>query len=218
MSKQNIVIVAAVVLLIAAGASYMIFLRNGEEGSSQSEVVATVNGEKISLDDFETQLEQTRQMSLQQGIELDEEELKTQVIDEMINRVLIEQEAEKEGITVTEEEVEEEINAIIENIGGREVFEQELSNLNLSEEELRENIEKEILMNKYLTTRTPQDEVATEEEMQAIYDEVSEGQDLPPFEELEEELRSEVIRRKQSEIIEGLINSLREKADIDISF
>lgn len=218
MSKQNIVIVAAVVLLIAAGASYMIFLRNGEEGSSQSEVVATVNGEKISLDDFETQLEQTRQMSLQQGIELDEEELKTQVIDEMINRVLIEQEAEKEGITVTEEEVEEEINAIIENIGGREVFEQELSNLNLSEEELRENIEKEILMNKYLTTRTPQDEVATEEEMQAIYDEVSEGQDLPPFEELEEELRSEVIRRKQSEIIEGLIDSLREKADIDISF
>ncbi len=218
MSKQNIVIVAVVVLLVVAGASYMIFLKNGQEGSSDSEVVATVNGEKITLDDFETQLEQTRQMSLQQGMQPDEEELKTQVVDDMINRVLLEQEAEKEGVTVTEEEVEEEISAIIESIGGRETFEQELSNLNLSEEALRENIEKEILINKYLTTHIPQDGTVTEEEMRALYDEVGEGQDLPAFEELQEELRSEVLRRKQSEIVEDLVSSLREKADIDISF
>jgi len=40
---------------------------------------------------------------------------------------------------------------------------------------------------------------------------------MPPFEELEEQAKAEVLRQKQDQLIQTLVASLRESADINIS-
>ena len=92
--------------------------------------VAVVNGVRIPRSQWHDRLETAYGPSVA-----------SQLIDDQIIR----SEAKKEGVSVSEAEVDQEIERIIESIGGQEMFESALEANNITEGELREQIEVDLL-------------------------------------------------------------------------
>lgn len=72
-------------------------------------------------------------------------QLRDLVLDGMIEQILIEQEAAKRGIRVTDKDITDEINAIIELQGGQATFHQWLKTSGLTDGDLREIARQELV-------------------------------------------------------------------------
>ncbi|WP_226529991.1 peptidylprolyl isomerase [Metabacillus niabensis] len=142
-SKKTLAILA--VLIIAAIAVF-IFL------STRSDVVAKVGSESLTKDDLYTFfVEQNGEAAL----------------DTLITKNLINQEVEKEKVTVSSKEIDAELQELIDSYGGEETFEQQLTASGLTQDDIKEDIEVNLKIEKLLE---PQIEI-TEEEMQTYFDE-----------------------------------------------
>ena len=97
-----------VAFMVASDADISNLLRHG--GSSyQTAVLATINGDEILYKDFENrvreQIEQKRKEAKDENVELDEVQIRQTIFDQMVNEVIVKQEAKKAGIFVSNEEV-----------------------------------------------------------------------------------------------------------------
>jgi len=163
----------------------------------QKQIVATVNGQPISRATYISMLES-------QGGE--------QVLDRLITETLIRDAASTEGITVTTEEIDQEINsakAELESQG--QDFDQILSLQGITEAELRDQIQLQMLVSKLAGTS----DEATVEEVDAYLEENAEY--LP--EDLEgTELRSwaeqQLVAEGSQTKIQEYLSNLRAQADI----
>ncbi|MDP3899910.1 MAG: SurA N-terminal domain-containing protein [bacterium] len=233
MSKKSLIITSlAAVIVLALGGSYLLFTKTfatqkksvenvAADTAEKTGAVATVNGEELSREDFNAQLEQAQQTYIQQGLDPASaqiaDQLKTQVLDQMIAGTLFKQEAKKTGLIIDDAEVEAEISRLIESVGGREVFDQELAKASVAEDTVKINIGERMLIDKYLEAQISAGEIsATDEEVRALYDEMSAQQPLPPFEDVQEDAKKAVIQKKQNELISALVTSLRADANIEI--
>lgn len=100
-------------------------------------VAATVNGAEISVDQINERVDEALRNPQVPQIEQDPEtmrSLQTQVLDRMVEMVLLEQAAKQIGITVTDQEVQERLDEVIAEVGGRQAYEQLLEQRGLSEE------------------------------------------------------------------------------------
>lgn len=192
------------------------------------EVVAEVNGEPISREDFSTAYEsQYQQAAMQEqmgGGPVDEEALRQQVLDGMIGNVLLTQEVEKQGIEVTDEDID---TLLAEYASGNGMEPQDfldaLAEQGMDEEFVRTELEKQVGTEKLLDQEAPVEE-PTDEELKALYDEYAAqmggatGEDgesgLPPFEEVKDQLKEQVKQEKQAEAANAYVDKLREAADI----
>jgi len=108
----------------------------------------------------------------------------------MIETVLLEQAAASAGITITDEQLDEIIQADIDAVGGREVFEARLASNNITEEEYREYVRTNLVAQR-VQMQMPADIpdtlehiharhilVATQEEAEAILAQLREGADF----------------------------------------
>jgi hypothetical protein len=73
-----------------------------------------------------------------------------EVFDSLVRETLIKQEAAKEGITATEKQIDEKIKELEDRFGGKENFELALKQNNTSEEELKDQLSIQILVEKLL--------------------------------------------------------------------
>jgi len=128
-------VIAVLVVAVIILAVLLIQQPSAEPAVEQGEVVATVNGEEINRDElFEA-------MYAQGGRE---------VLDQVITRKLITQLAEDKGISVSEDELEEEIQNIIDESfqGAEEQFEMILEQYGISMEAFREDARLNLLVRK----------------------------------------------------------------------
>lgn len=114
--------------------------------------VAIVNGQLISMSDYQDRVAQFQKALIEQGLDPESEEgkarlegVRRQVLEQMINEVLIEQAMAEEGIAIPEEELEAEIQREIEIAGGRESFEKQLEASNMIYEDYREMLRRDML-------------------------------------------------------------------------
>ena len=108
--------------------------------------VAVVNGSRISKKEWDERLEQSYGSS---------------VANQLIIEKVVLLEGEKQKVSVSKEEVDTEIDKVIENLGGQEVFEAALAANNLTEEELRDNYKIDLLITKLIepTLKYTEDQV-----------------------------------------------------------
>ncbi|MFN2114513.1 MAG: peptidylprolyl isomerase [Anaerolineae bacterium] len=119
---------------------------------------ATVNGVAIPLADFQSQAFDTQRFYVEQGIDPNSEEgqrqllyLRRQVLDNMINQTLIEMAAAEMGITTTEDEVDERLQAnYYDTLGEGEELEAALADLGTSLDEIRDIERANIISGKML--------------------------------------------------------------------
>ncbi|HEY8458736.1 MAG TPA: SurA N-terminal domain-containing protein [Blastocatellia bacterium] len=114
------------------------------------EVAATVNGEKILIKDVDRvvaqQFGQENQLTqLQQAM------ARIQVLDNLITQEALYQQAKKENIVTTEDEINKAIqNSKVENALTEEQFQEELRKSNLTEAQFRESIKKQLSIQKLI--------------------------------------------------------------------
>lgn len=200
------------------------------------EVVAEVNGEPISRDDFVTAYEgQYQQASMQSqmgGGPVDQDALKQQVLDGLIGNTLLVQQVEEKGLEVSEEEIDSTLAELAQGNGMEpQDFLAALEEQGLTEDDVRAEVKKQVGTDKLIEQEAPVED-PTEEELQALYDEIAaqqappEGTEdgaaatdspesaLPPFEEVRPQLEEQVRSEKQNAAVQAYLDELREGAEI----
>lgn len=109
----NIIAIPAALVLLLTGCG------------DSSDYVATVDGQKI----FQTELNQALR-----------EQYGAEVLDTLINNKIIALEAEKEGITVSDNAIQAEYDELVESYGGKEALQEALDANGLTVESVKDNI------------------------------------------------------------------------------
>ncbi len=145
----------------------------------KSQPIMKVNSSIITENMFKENLEQSYSLSGQKKDGSNQDDPRSQfislihknrVINELIIRELVLQEAEKRQIKVENSEIDEEIDAIAKSMGGKERFMASLALNKIDEESFKENIKID-LIKKRLVTSIIGDNKISGEEIQKFYDE-----------------------------------------------
>lgn len=141
--------------------------------SKKIEDVAVVNGVKISSAEFDREVGRYEQQMSMMGQSPSPEqmtEIKDKVLNGLIDRELLSQQAAKEGIKVDKKEVDERISALKKRFPKEEDFKKTLDQLGLTEAGLRTQFEKELAIKAMLDKKYAGKLDITEAEMKKFYD------------------------------------------------
>ncbi|KYG59801.1 SurA N-terminal domain-containing protein [Planococcus maritimus] len=213
---------------------------SGEENAAQPEmpepdlegipeVVAQVNGEEVSKEDFEAaytgQFQQAAMQAQMSGQEIDQEQLKNQLAESMVGQKLLIQEAENQKLAASDEEVNQTLEQLAQQNGleTTDEFLKALDEQGMKEEEVRSQVATQVKVDQ-LIAESAGDTTPSEEEVEAAYEQIKEQQEqmgseeeLPAFEELKQDLEEQVKTQKENEATQTLVAELREKADVTIN-
>jgi peptidyl-prolyl cis-trans isomerase C len=131
--RAGVVLVVFILILAVTGCN----------STGEGEWVAKVNGEVISLDQYNLRLNDSKQILEQQGLDFATEEgkenlaqLKTQIVERLIDSTLIAQDVKKLGLKTDDALVRAEEEKIRNNIGSEEQFQEILKQQGMTEAEL----------------------------------------------------------------------------------
>ncbi|MFI8777839.1 rod-determining factor RdfA [Brachybacterium paraconglomeratum] len=198
--------------------------------SDVPEVVATVNGTEITKDDFvQTYQSQYQQMAMQQqagGQAPDEEQLKTQVAEQLVDNELLRQGAEDAGIKASDKDIDTTLDEIAKQSGlgsGDEVV-SALEQQGISAEQVRQDAASQFAITTYIEQEADIAE-PSDEELKAQYDAMVEQQsaaggsaeEVPSFEEMKDQLAQQATMQQQNEAATEIAGKLRESGDVTIN-
>lgn len=149
--KVLIPILAVVLVALIIGAVYL---------TQRSETVATVDKEKI------TQEQLNEELNKQYG---------ASVLSMMISNKVVDLEADKEKVTVTDKEIQAELDEMVEQYGGQDTFNTLLAQNGLTEDVFKEQIEQNLKVTKILE---PSIEI-TDDEIKTYFEDNKESLDTP---------------------------------------
>jgi peptidyl-prolyl cis-trans isomerase C len=154
-TRKNLFPTLAVVLLIAIVATLATVVRaqsgsdmkasegsatKVEEGSASSDTIATVNGTAIEKVAFDREMARVSQQMATIGRPIPHEQmaqLKTDIVDNLIDGELLYQESQKENIVVDDATVDEHIATLKKQFPSEEKFKETIQGMNISEDEIR---------------------------------------------------------------------------------
>ncbi|MDI3269395.1 MAG: peptidylprolyl isomerase [Bacillota bacterium] len=166
--------------VVALAVALFLFVEGKAPGSGQ--VVARVNGEAITQGEF------YKELVAQQG---------AMVLDQMVTEILVRQEAKKQGVKVSAQDVDREMKEIADQFPSQEQFQQTLAMYGYTEDSLRRNLEINLIVKAILE---PQVE-ATDEELQAYFQDQKERYGEPEKVQVrhilvEDEATAQAVREK----------------------
>ncbi|PKH40613.1 peptidyl-prolyl cis-trans isomerase SurA [Nocardioides alpinus] len=195
------------------------------------DVVAEVNGEEVTKDEFvpiyESQYAQAAQQAQTTGQAPDEEALKKQTVDNLVDTELLAQEAESRGIEVSDEDVDAELADIAEQnqMGSADELLAAVVEQGVTEEQALEQVETQLMVEQLVEDEDGPLE-PTDKELRALYAQVKQqaaqsgggaAQQIPPFAQARAQLVEQATSQKVGEVAQTLVEGLREDADITIN-
>lgn len=198
--------------------------------SDVPDVVATVNGEDITKDEFtaiyEGQFQQAAMQQQSTGQEVDQAALKTQVANQLVDNRLLLQGASEAGIEPTDADIDATLEEIAQQNGlgsGDEVV-TTLEQQGMSEEDVRKDASSQFKLTTYIEQEAGIQE-PTEEELKTQYDQLVEQQEqaggdpsqVPPFEEAKKQLAQQAVTQQQNEAATTIAAELREAGDVTVN-
>ena len=135
--------------------------------------VATVNDVVITQAQFDLEMGRVQQRFRQSGRFPGQPELaqiRQAVLDNLIARELLYQESKKKGFRGSEEEVNEQIEALKGRFPSEAEFQTALTNMNITEAQLRSQIEQDIAIRKFVNNTFVDKVTISEAEIKAYYD------------------------------------------------
>ncbi|SDI68870.1 SurA N-terminal domain-containing protein [Alteribacillus bidgolensis] len=215
--------------------------QEGEEDAEQAkmpepdlegtpDVVAEVNGEEITKEEFEStyesQFQQAAMQSQMTGEEVDQTQLKEQIAESLVGTKLLTQEADNRGFDASQEDIDETLDELVEQNGveSEEEFMAAIEEQGMSEEEVLSQVETQVEVDQLIADETGDIE-PTEEELEEAYDQMTAQQEqmggeeaeVPSFDEVKPDLKEQVKMQKEGEVTQSLIEELREGADITVN-
>lgn len=159
---------AALISLLGAGVAM------GAEAAKDADkkVAATVNGKAITRAQFDRQMNGVRQRLLQSGHLLSDVELrdvKTRVLESLIDRELLYQESQKRGIKGDAKAVDSQLAQFKQRFETPEAYDQALKSMNLTENTLREELLKNSAIDQLVQDQFSKGISVSDEETKAFY-------------------------------------------------
>ena len=218
-----------IIALLAGGAGYaaiasglvnLDFLSR-ETPVESKEFVAQVNGEGVKTALFELRLRQAQQIYQAQGATLSEEDtdlLRQQLLQEMIDEILLAQYGKEQGLQANDEMVQNEYDSLISQFTSEEEFRANLAAQGATLDDVRHTIAQDLILQQVIEQQTAQHaSEISEEEIQQAYDEaVQQGDEVPPLEEARPQIELFLQQQKTGQLINALVEELRENAEIQI--
>lgn len=194
------------------------------------DVVAEVNGEEVTKDEFVPIYTSTFQQAAAQaqatGQAPDEDALKKQTVDDLVSTELLAQEAESRGIEVSDEDVDAELEdvAMQNQLGSAEELLAAVEAQGVSEDQARSQVETQLMVEQLAADEDGSIE-PTEKELRALYAQVKKqaaqagegAQQIPPFAKARTQLVEQATSQKIGEVAGSLVEDLRKGAEISIN-
>ncbi len=149
-NSKTVIIAVVLVLIVLAGAIYF------NNRTKENDVVASIDNEIITKDDL------YEAMVAENG---------KPVLDMLIANKIIDLELKKENITISNEDIDKEMDLIAEHYGGLDNFEQMLTIYGQSIDSVKQNIEKNLQVKKLLEPQI----IITDEEIKDYFEENKES-------------------------------------------
>lgn len=217
-------IVAVIVLLLLAGAAYVFMNSDKMAGvTGGGGVLASVNGTPITEDEVTERISHAKTGLEAQGLNLEDPQtrdlLRSQALEEIINERVVLADAQAKGVVVTDAEVDTQFNDIRSRFETEAQFTEELGKNQFTPETLRENVRRELLIQKYVAQISEASTLTvSEEEVTAFYDQLKgQNESLPPLTELRAEIEVQLKNQKLAGVVQQIVAELRSKADVQIN-
>ncbi|MGB7604508.1 MAG: peptidylprolyl isomerase [Lutisporaceae bacterium] len=175
--KKTTILIAVLVISISLVLGGCGLVRMNPEAEANS-IVAEVGGEQIKKAEFNQMFEMFKvQYEAQFGPEIWDKDvdgrkyidvMKEKVLDMLVDIRVQEQEANKAGITASDEEINAEIEKVRQNFDTEQKFDEFLTTQKMTMESLKDTIRKDILVSK-LQEKLTVDIKVTDEEVVAFY-------------------------------------------------
>ncbi|MBI2144789.1 SurA N-terminal domain-containing protein [Candidatus Woesearchaeota archaeon] len=196
-----VAIAATVVAAFLGGCS------NGT-GSSSREVAALVNGERIYFDDVN---EEYASLSTEQQ----ESITRADALSFLIEREILAQEAKRQGVTVSEKEVEDEYEflLLVSNLTGPGL-ELQLRARNSSLEKFKATVKKQVMIGKLLDKAVPRQFIIKHDDVERIYNASNYASLGITFEHAEKAIVDLITGQRQASERAAYIERLKGEADV----
>lgn len=223
MSKEKIGAIVVVVLLVAGGIGYTMYGKSKKEVAvtPKVETVAKVNGVDITKSAYDSQLASVITSLKAQGTDTDSADnltkIKAQVLSDLIGNELLNQAVVVANVTVTPDELEKQVQALVTQVGGKEKFDAELVKVNLTEAQLRVNVSKQMAIQKYLVSKIDvSTAVASEAEITKFYNDNVKGKTgAPALKDVKEQIKQQIVTTKQQQLVAAFVETLKASAKIE---
>ncbi|KQZ70618.1 SurA N-terminal domain-containing protein [Nocardioides sp. Root151] len=196
------------------------------------DVVADVNGEEVTKDEFvpiyEAQFQQAAMQAQQTGQQPDEDALKKQTAETLVDTELLVQEAAKRGISATDQDVDAALTKLAKQnqMASVDEFLAALDKQGTSEDVVRSQIEIQVVIEQLV-----EDEAGpvkpTEAELRKIYDAAVQQQKkagkqggqqpIPPFAKVRPQIAQQAKSDEQTKTAQTLVDGLRKGAEIKMN-
>jgi hypothetical protein len=225
-SKKKYIPIVILAIVVLAVVGYFVFGKNKIFSPASSASVATVNGVTITKTAYDTLLDSSLASYKAQGVDVTDatklSQIKTQVLNNLISDELINQGVVAAGIKITSEDVEKQFQAIVTQTGGAEKFQAELVKNNLTEAQLRENVSKQMAIQKYLLQNIDTKSVTVSDaEISQFYSDYTKAQKasdpkavVPALKDLSDQIKQQIITNKEQAMVVSFIDALRAKANV----
>ena len=135
------------------------------------DVVAKVNGQAIRKDELLKGAQLVQMQMAQQGRNVaPSAAFYRQVLNELIAISLLTQEAKAQGVTATEQEVQQAINGRKQNFPSEDAYKQALAKAGITEETLRQQAREQISVQKYVRTKVVPNVTVTDQATRDFYE------------------------------------------------
>ena len=135
--------------------------------------VATVNGSVITRKVFDREIKLLEERAAREGRQLSDEQLtaaKSKVLDRLVESELLYQESRKKNIRVEAQAIEDQLKEIKQRFPNETEFKNALERMNITEAEIKSQIEKGIAINSLIKTQITDKIVISEKECKDFYD------------------------------------------------
>ncbi len=136
------------------------------------EKVAVVNGVVITRTQYDKELSVHLERVSRQGGQISDDqmaELKEDILEGLIEREVLYQESQKAGIKITEQRVNDQMAGIKKRFPNEEEFKKALVGMNLTEEEVSEQIQRGLAIRELIDQKVANKVVITDEETKTYY-------------------------------------------------
>lgn len=140
-------------------------VKTAEKGEKVPDVVATINGVKISGVEFSKGLQSYKKRLAMMGQEVPLEhakEINKTIIDDLVSRELLIQNCNKTGIKVSDDEMNKEMATIKSRFQNEEQFNQVIKSQNLTMDEVKSDVRKALAIKK-LIKKDVEDKITVDE-------------------------------------------------------
>jgi peptidyl-prolyl cis-trans isomerase C len=148
--------------------------QESDEVQDPEDAVAEINGEAVLRSEFESAFERSRRQMAQQNptaTDAQLNELRAQVLNNLIDREVLFQESVTEGFGISEQRIDLELESIRGQFATQEEYQQALDNLGVTEAELEVDIAKSLAIQGLLEEEVLGSLEVSEEEARGFYEE-----------------------------------------------